>query len=108
MQSESRKACMLRDFDCTSCYRRVPKLPASMAGDSRSSRIARKVLDSNEKYGILLSYGRLAQRLAQVLYTHKVGGSNPSSPTIDISGPSNGTFFVESSPACCRLHDSFV
>ena len=27
--------------------------------------------------------GRLAQRLAQVLYTHKAGGSNPSSPTID-------------------------
>ena len=28
-------------------------------------------------------HGRLAQRLAQVLYTHKAGGSNPSSPTID-------------------------
>ena len=31
---------------------------------------------------ILFSHGRLAQRLAQVLYTHKAGGSNPSSPTI--------------------------
>lgn len=30
---------------------------------------------------ILCSRGRLAQRLAQVLYTHKAGGSNPSSPT---------------------------
>ena len=30
---------------------------------------------------ILCSHGRLAQRLAQVLYTHKAGGSNPSSPT---------------------------
>ena len=32
---------------------------------------------------ILNAHGRLAQRLAQVLYTHKAGGSNPSSPTID-------------------------
>ena len=31
--------------------------------------------------GILNIRGRLAQRLAQVLYTHKAGGSNPSSPT---------------------------
>ena len=30
--------------------------------------------------------GRLAQRLAQVPYTHKAGGSNPSSPTIEIAG----------------------
>lgn len=30
---------------------------------------------------ILSPRGRLAQRLAQVLYTHKAGGSNPSSPT---------------------------
>ena len=29
-------------------------------------------------------HGRLAQRLAQVLYTHKAGGSNPSSPTIEL------------------------
>ena len=38
------------------------------------------------------SQGLLAQRLAQVLYTHKAGGSNPSSPTIELetvlaSGP---------------------
>ena len=35
---------------------------------------------------ILCSHGRLAQRLAQVLYTHKAGGSNPSSPTTDLIG----------------------
>ena len=35
---------------------------------------------------ILCSRGRLAQRLAQVLYTHKAGGSNPSSPTTDLIG----------------------
>ena len=28
----------------------------------------------------------MAQRLAQVLYTHKAGGSNPSSPTTDLIG----------------------
>ena len=32
---------------------------------------------------ILCTHGRLAQRLAQVLYTHKAGGSNPSSPTMN-------------------------
>ena len=31
-----------------------------------------------------LRNGRLAQRLAQVPYKHKIGGSNPSSPTIDL------------------------
>ena len=31
--------------------------------------------------------GRLAQRLAQVPYTHKVGGSNPSSPTMYPTAP---------------------
>ena len=35
---------------------------------------------------ILSSRGRLAQRLAQVLYTHKAGGSNPSSPTTELLG----------------------
>jgi hypothetical protein len=30
--------------------------------------------------------GRLAQRLAHLLYTQVVGGSNPSSPTIFVSG----------------------
>ena len=35
---------------------------------------------------ILFCHGRLAQRLAQVLYTHKAGGSNPSSPTTDTEG----------------------
>ena len=35
---------------------------------------------------ILYDRGRLAQRLAQVLYTHKAGGSNPSSPTTDLIG----------------------
>ena len=34
----------------------------------------------------LSPHGRLAQRLAQVLYTHKAGGSNPSSPTTDLIG----------------------
>lgn len=35
-------------------------------------------------FAILSPHGRLAQRLAQVLYTHKAGGSNPSSPTIEL------------------------
>ena len=45
---------------------------------------------------ILFCYGRLAQRLAQVLYTHKAGGSNPSSPTTDTEGlpPLAGRLFV--------------
>ena len=42
---------------------------------------------------ILNAHGRLAQRLAQVLYTHKAGGSNPSSPTILIvTAPATGPF----------------
>ena len=36
---------------------------------------------------ILKPHGRLAQRLAQVLYTHKAGGSNPSSPTNGLRRP---------------------
>lgn len=45
---------------------------------------------------ILFCHGRLAQRLAQVLYTHKAGGSNPSSPTTDTEGlsPLAGRLFV--------------
>ena len=36
--------------------------------------------------------GRLAQWLAQVLYTHKAGGSNPSSPTNREHGPKTSVF----------------
>ena len=53
---------------------------------------------------ILCTHGRLAQRLAQVLYTHKAGGSNPSSPTKECEreGPCASSRFclacVDSSP----------
>ena len=54
------------------------------------------------------SHGRLAQWLAQVLYTHKAGSSNLSSPTIEFhAAPSGAAFFlstaiflIKSSPFC--------
>ena len=61
---------------------------------------------------ILCSRGRLAQRLAQVLYTHKAGGSNPSSPTIELLGLQRWRpfFFVpgawDSNPQGCGAEET--
>lgn len=53
------------------------------------------------------SHGRLAQWLAQVLYTHKAGSSNLSSPTIEFYAAPSGAvfsyrllFLIKSSPFC--------
>lgn len=53
------------------------------------------------------SHGRLAQWLAQVLYTHKAGSSNLSSPTIEFHAVPSGAaflstaiFLIKSSPFC--------
>lgn len=51
-----------------------------LTGGNLRARIPRVARPQPFRYTIP-SLGRLAQRLAQVLYTHKAGGSNPSSPT---------------------------
>lgn len=77
-------------------------LPLSMPHASCSEYTAkpRKTMQTTARLpnimfsAILFCHGRLAQRLAQVLYTHKAGGSNPSSPTTDTEGlPVGGEAF---------------
>ena len=54
----------------------------------------------------------MAQRLAQVLYTHKAGGSNPSSPTIELETVlARGPFLFgpsawDSNPTGCEAEET--